>query len=114
MKTFEGTSLNKSLNLVNATLASDNTVYAQLAADLGEQTVTQMAYKMGVTTHLSSFPAEALGGLTLGRDAAGNGRRLCDARRRRLAQHPDRDHEGGVPRRHTWIPTGAGRTVRRS
>jgi len=66
VKTFEGTSLNKSLNLVSATLASDNTVYAQLAADLGEQTVTQMAYKMGVTTHLSSFPAEALGGLTLG------------------------------------------------
>ena len=25
-----------------------------------------MAYKMGVTTHLSSYPAEALGGLTLG------------------------------------------------
>jgi penicillin-binding protein 1A len=66
VKTFEGTSLNKSLNLVNATLQSDNTVYAQLAADLGEQTVTQMAYKMGVSTHLSSFPAEALGGLTLG------------------------------------------------
>jgi penicillin-binding protein 1A len=66
VKTFEGTSLNKSLNLVNATLASDNTVYAQLAADLGEQTVTQTAYKMGVKTHLSSFPAEALGGLTLG------------------------------------------------
>jgi penicillin-binding protein 1A len=66
VKTFEGTSLNKSLNLVNATLASDNTVYAQLAADLGEETVTQMAYKMGVTTHLSSYPAEALGGLTLG------------------------------------------------
>jgi penicillin-binding protein 1A len=66
VKTFEGTSLNKSLNLVNATLASDNTIYAQLAADLGEETVTQMAYKMGVTTHLSSFPAEALGGLTLG------------------------------------------------
>ena len=66
VKTFEGTSLNQSLNLVQATLASDNTVYAQLAADLGEPTVTQMAYKMGVTTHLSSFPAEALGGLTLG------------------------------------------------
>jgi penicillin-binding protein 1A len=66
VKTFEGTSLNKSLNLVNATLASDNTVYAQLAADLGEPTITQMAYKMGVTTHLSSYPAEALGGLTLG------------------------------------------------
>jgi penicillin-binding protein 1A len=66
VKTFEGTSLNKSLNLVSATLASDNTVYAQLAADLGEETVTQMAYQMGVKTHLSSYPAEALGGLTLG------------------------------------------------
>ena len=66
MKTFEGTSLNKSVNLVDATLTSDNTVYAQLAADLGENTVTEMAYKMGVKTHLSSYPAEALGGLTLG------------------------------------------------
>jgi penicillin-binding protein 1A len=66
VKTFEGTSLNKSINLVQATLASDNTVYAQLAADLGEETITQMAYKMGVKTHLSSYPAEALGGLTLG------------------------------------------------
>jgi penicillin-binding protein 1A len=66
VETFEGTSLNKSINLVNATLTSDNTVYAQLAADLGEQTITQMAYKMGVTTHLNSFPAEALGGLKLG------------------------------------------------
>jgi penicillin-binding protein 1A len=66
VKTFENTSLDKSLSLVNATLTSDNTIYAQLAADLGEQTVTQMAYKMGVRTHLSSYPAEALGGLTLG------------------------------------------------
>ena len=66
VKTFEGTSLNKSISLVNATLTSDNTIYAQLAADLGEETITQMAHKMGVTTHLSSFPAEALGGLTLG------------------------------------------------
>jgi penicillin-binding protein 1A len=64
--TFEGTSLNKSINLVQATLASDNTVYAQLAADLGESTVTEMAYKMGVKTHLNSYPAEAIGGLTLG------------------------------------------------
>jgi penicillin-binding protein 1A len=66
VKTFEGTSLNKSINLLQATLASDNTVYAQLAADLGEETITQMAYQMGVKTHLSSYPAEAIGGLTLG------------------------------------------------
>jgi penicillin-binding protein 1A len=66
VKTFENTSLDKSINLVQATLTSDNTVYAQLAADLGEQTVTQMAYKMGVEEHLDSYPAEALGGLTVG------------------------------------------------
>ena len=54
------------MNLVQATLTSDNTVYAQLAADLGEESVTRTAYAMGVKTHLSSYPAEALGGLTLG------------------------------------------------
>ncbi len=66
VKTFEGTSLNKSVNLVQATLTSDNTVYAQLAADLGERTITQMAHKLGVRAHLSSYPAEALGGLEKG------------------------------------------------
>ncbi len=66
VETFEGTSLNQSMNLVTATLHSDNTVYAQLAADLGEQTVTEMAYKMGVTTHLESIASEALGGLKYG------------------------------------------------
>ena len=66
MKTFEGTSLNKSINLVDATLTSDNTVFAQLAADLGERSITEMAYKMGVKTHLLGNPAQALGGLTLG------------------------------------------------
>jgi penicillin-binding protein 1A len=65
VKTFDGSSAG-TINLVQATLKSDNTVYAQLAADLGEDTITQMAYKMGVATHLSSYPAEALGGLTLG------------------------------------------------
>jgi penicillin-binding protein 1A len=66
VKTFEGTSLNRTLNLVQATLASDNTVYAQLAADLGESTVTEMARKMGVVSPLHSYAAEALGGLSLG------------------------------------------------
>ncbi len=65
VKTFGGEQ-NGSIDLVQATLKSDNTVYAQLAADLGEETVTHTAYEMGVKTHLSSFPAEALGGLTLG------------------------------------------------
>ena len=61
-----GYSLNAALNLDQALVASDNTVFAQLAADLGEQNVTQMAYALGVTTHLNSYPAEALGGLTYG------------------------------------------------
>jgi penicillin-binding protein 1A len=64
--TFENTSLNQSMNLVTATVESDNTVYAQLAADLGEQTVTAMARKMGVVSPLYSFPSEALGGLKYG------------------------------------------------
>ncbi len=66
VKTFENTSSNQSINLVRATLKSDNTVYAQLAADLGEETVTQMAYKLGVREHLKSNAGEALGGLTVG------------------------------------------------
>jgi penicillin-binding protein 1A len=66
VKTFENTSSNQSINLVQATLKSDNTVYAQLAADLGEETVTQMAYKLGVREHLKSTAGEALGGLTVG------------------------------------------------
>ncbi len=66
VQTFEGVSEDKSMDLVTALLKSDNTVFAQLAADLGEETITHMAYQMGVKTHLSSYPAEALGGLTLG------------------------------------------------
>jgi penicillin-binding protein 1A len=66
VETFEGVSLDKSLNLVSATLASDNTVFAQLAADIGEPAITQMAYKLGVKTHLLGNPAQALGGLSLG------------------------------------------------
>jgi penicillin-binding protein 1A len=65
VKTFDGSSAG-TINLVTATLKSDNTVYAQLAADLGENTVTEMARKMGVVSPLHSYAAEALGGLELG------------------------------------------------
>jgi penicillin-binding protein 1A len=61
-----GGNLDAPLNIDSALVASDNTVFAQLAADLTEASVTQMAYKLGVTTHLDSYPAEALGGLTYG------------------------------------------------
>jgi penicillin-binding protein 1A len=65
VKTFGGEQ-NGTINLVQATLKSDNTVYAQLAADLGESTITEMAHKMGVVSPLHSYAAEALGGLELG------------------------------------------------
>jgi penicillin-binding protein 1A len=54
------------INLVKATTTSDNTVYAQLGADLGPEAVRTTAYKMGITTHLDAIPAEALGGLKYG------------------------------------------------
>jgi penicillin-binding protein 1A len=65
VKTFDGSSAG-TINLVQATLKSDNTVYAQLAADLGEDTVTETARKMGVVSPLHSNAAEALGGLSVG------------------------------------------------
>jgi penicillin-binding protein 1A len=54
------------INLVQATLQSDNTVYQQLDLDVGPAAVAQTAHDMGVTTHLDGYPAEGLGGLTLG------------------------------------------------
>jgi penicillin-binding protein 1A len=65
VKTFGGEQ-NGAINLVAATVKSDNTVYAQLAADLGEESITQMAYRLGIKTHLLGNPAQALGGLSLG------------------------------------------------
>jgi len=55
-----------SVNLTQAIIASDNTVYAQLGADLTPQRVRRAAYDMGVTSHLDAFPAESIGGLRRG------------------------------------------------
>ncbi|MGI8713694.1 MAG: transglycosylase domain-containing protein [Solirubrobacteraceae bacterium] len=54
------------ISVTKATVLSDNTVFAQLDSDLTPQKVTQTAYAMGVTTHLDSLPAEAIGGLRIG------------------------------------------------
>lgn len=53
-------------SITQATLASDNTVFAQLALDLGPDKVAEMAKALGVTTKLDGYPAETLGGLTIG------------------------------------------------
>ena len=55
-----------SMNLVRATLKSDNTVFAQLDLDLGPKSVAETAKAMGITTKLDGYPAEGLGGLTRG------------------------------------------------
>jgi penicillin-binding protein 1A len=54
------------MNLVKATLSSDNSVYAQLDADVGPKAVRDTAYDMGIKTKLNAYPAEGLGGLTRG------------------------------------------------
>jgi penicillin-binding protein 1A len=64
-KTYDN-SYRGSMSLRSATLASDNTVYMQLALDLGPPEVKQTAYDMGIRTKLDGYPAESLGGLTIG------------------------------------------------
>ena len=65
VKTFGNTYLG-TVSLTRATLSSDNTVYAQLILDLGPKKVCETAKLLGITTHLDCYPAEGLGGLTLG------------------------------------------------
>lgn len=54
------------VSLVKATLASDNTVYAQLALDVGASHIADVARRMGITTPINEDPAIALGGLYRG------------------------------------------------
>jgi penicillin-binding protein 1A len=54
------------VNVTSATVASDNTVFAQLDLDVGPEAVAETARKMGITTELNGYPAEGLGGLEIG------------------------------------------------
>jgi penicillin-binding protein 1A len=54
------------VNLQQATVTSDNTVFAQLDLDMGPAAVAQTAKSMGITTKLDAIPAEGIGGLRLG------------------------------------------------
>jgi penicillin-binding protein 1A len=54
------------VNLQQATVSSDNTVFAQLDLDVGPAAVAQTAKSMGITTELDGIPAEGIGGLRLG------------------------------------------------
>jgi penicillin-binding protein 1A len=65
IKTYGGTGGGR-MSLRRATLASDNSVYIQLAADLGPDKIAQTARDLGIRTKLNGYCAESLGGLTLG------------------------------------------------
>jgi penicillin-binding protein 1A len=45
----------------NATLHSDNTVYAQLTLDVGPEKVAAMAHRLGIQTPLTAYPSLGLG-----------------------------------------------------
>ncbi len=57
-ESYQGT-----INVTHATTVSDNTVFAQLAADLGWDKLDQTAHAMGVTSKLTGNPSEVIGGL---------------------------------------------------
>ena len=71
------------INITKATILSDNTVFVQLAADLGWDKLDDTARAMGITSPLDGNPAEVHRRPALRRDAAGDGRRLRDAGQRR-------------------------------
>jgi penicillin-binding protein 1A len=54
------------INITNATVLSDNTVFAQLAVDLGMDKFDAMAHAMGITSPLDGNPSEVIGGLRVG------------------------------------------------
>jgi penicillin-binding protein 1A len=55
-----------SSTVASATLRSDNTVYAQMAMDVGAERIVDVAHRMGITSELNADPAIALGGLKYG------------------------------------------------
>ena len=53
------------INVTKATILSDNTVFAQLAQDLGMQNVSATAHAMGITSPLDNYPSEVLGAVAV-------------------------------------------------
>src|SRR5205823_12922586 len=54
------------ISITRATTESDNTVFAQLAADLGWDKLDATAHAMGITSPLDGNPSEVIGGLRVG------------------------------------------------
>ncbi len=60
VRNYEGQYLG-TIDLREATVESDNTVYAQLTAQLGPQNIVRMAHRLGIQSPLDSFLAIGLG-----------------------------------------------------
>jgi len=54
------------ISVTRATTISDNTVFAQLAVDLGTTNIDATAHAMGITAKLCGNPSEVIGGLCVG------------------------------------------------
>jgi penicillin-binding protein 1A len=65
IKTYGGIGAGR-MTLRQATLQSDNSVYIQLAADLGPAKIAETAHDLGIRTKLNGYCAESLGGLEIG------------------------------------------------
>lgn len=65
VKTYSNSYIGRA-NLRRATVTSDNSIYQQLALDIGPKEVAKTARDMGVKTKLDGYPAESLGGLRIG------------------------------------------------
>jgi penicillin-binding protein 1A len=59
-ETYQGT-----ISVAKATTVSDNTVFAQLAADVGWDKLDATAHAMGITSHLDDYPSEVLGAVAV-------------------------------------------------
>jgi penicillin-binding protein 1A len=54
------------ISLEKAMADSDNTVFVQLAMDIGLQKVVEMANKLGIDSEIDAYPSTAIGGLRVG------------------------------------------------
>ena len=97
------------VNLQQATVTSDNTVFAQLDLDVGPKSVAQTAKSMGITTPAGRDPGRGDRRPAPRRHPAGADRRLRDPRLRRHPPRPGRDREGDLPRRQGRPAAGGGR-----
>ena len=99
------------ITVQQATLQSDNTVYAQLTLDVGPQNVADMAHKLGVQSPLEPVPVDRA---RLERGlAARHGLGVRDARRRRDLLEADGDPQGDPRERQGGRPAPAGATPQR-